>query len=247
MTSSPPRVFVVDDDPSVRMALARLIGAAGHTVETFGSAREFLDKHCHMEAGCLVLDLRMPDLDGLELLDILRNAGSVMPVVFMTGFGDIPTSVRAMKAGAVDFLPKPVADEALLQAIGAALEADGRARHARSGQEDVRRRFEGLTPREREVFRLVVAGRLNKQVARELGVAEKTVKVHRARVMEKMGVRRVAQLVQLAVRLDLDSEPSASPELALREAPTPSAPGLWPRSPLTLPREASGTPRHAEL
>lgn len=247
MTVSPPRVFVVDDDPSVRMALARLIGAAGHTVETFGSAREFLENGRHLEAGCLVLDLRMPDLDGLELLELLRKDGSVMPVVFMTGFGDIPTSVRAMKAGAVDFLPKPVADDALLQAIGAALEADSRARHARSGQEDIRRRFEGLTPREREVFRLVVAGRLNKQVARELGVAEKTVKVHRARVMEKMGVRRVAQLVQLAVRLDLDNEPATSPDLPLRDAPARPASSLWPHAPVALPRQPTGTQRHAEL
>lgn len=197
-----PRVFVVDDDEFTRAALERVIRTTGFEVRTFRSARDFLDHGWHRTPGCLVLDMCLPDLDGLEVQARLLADGSFMPIIFLTGFGDVGTAVRAMKAGAVDFLRKPVAVAALLASIGAALAAEARVRKERADREDARRRFERLTPREQEVFHGVVAGLLNKQIARELGVTEKTVKFHRARVMEKMGVRRLAQLVQQAGLLD---------------------------------------------
>lgn len=209
MNDQRPTVYIVDDDQSVRNALARLISAAGYPVETFSSASTFLQSEAARSRGCLLLDVRMPGLDGLELQQRLTSSGAPMPVVFMTGFGDVPTTVKAMKAGAVDFLPKPVSDEALLAAVGSALEAETRMRNERIEQDRLKRQYDSLTPRERQVFRLVVAGRLNKQIALELGISEKTVKVHRARVMEKMRVRRVAQLVAVASRMGMtESEPT---------------------------------------
>lgn len=217
-------VFIVDDDPAVRTALGRLIASAGRDVRTFASGREFLDSPYPRGPGCLVLDVRLPDLDGFELYRQLREAGATLPVIFMTGFGDIPTSVRAIKSGAVDFLPKPVEEDTLLGAINSALEGEAKSRAEREELQEVQRRYGLLTPREVDVFRLVLAGRLNKQIGRELGISEKTVKVHRARLMTKMGARRVAQLVQLAVRLGLTATGVETQE-ARRPPPLPEQTG----------------------
>ena len=203
MTTAGMEVFIVDDDSEVRTALGRLIGIVGYEVRTFSTATEFMESGCHNRAGCLVLDMRLPDADGLEVLHRLHECGSILPVIVLTGFGDIPTSVRAMKSGAIDFLVKPVAEDVLLEAIDRAVELDAKSRTVRLQEQDLSVRYRSLTRREAEVLKLVLAGRLNKQIARELGISEKTVKVHRGRVMTKMGVRRVTQLVQSAVRLGL--------------------------------------------
>ena len=236
-----PQVFVVDDDASVRTALARLIASAGHAVRTFASAEEFLANWSELGPGCIVLDLRLPALDGLELHRRLRQSKATNPVIFLTGFGDIPTSVRAIKSGAVDFLPKPVSDETLLRAIESALAQEARMRAERVETEEVSRRLESLTPREGQVLRLVLAGRLNKQIARELGISEKTVKVHRGRVMAKMGVRRVALLVQYVDRLGLsdEGEPQTQPVSAAWRTGGDSTPIVLARSPLSGTSEAS--------
>ena len=189
------KVFVVDDDASVRKSLARLIAVAGWKVETLASADEFLERAPHDRPACLVLDVRLPGLNGLELQERLARDDGDIPIVFITGHGDIPMGVRAMKAGAVDFLPKPFEDEALLEAIGRAIERDRQIR-------PIRACFESLTPRERDVFALVVRGLLNKQIAGHLGITEKTVKVHRARVMEKMRAESLAELVKLSQKLE---------------------------------------------
>ncbi len=199
---SPSTVFLIDDDPSVRRALARLIKSAGYQVQTFVSAREFLDRM--PDAGrpaCLVLDVRMPGLSGIDLQRELQLTNLILPIIFITGHGDIPMTVKAMKAGAVDFLPKPVRDADLLRAIEQAL---ARAVHDRAKldeTEDIQSRVEKLTPREREVMNLVVKGRLNKQIAFALGIVEKTIKVHRARVMDKMQVDSVAELVRIVEKI----------------------------------------------
>lgn len=197
-------VFLVDDDNSVRKALARLIRAAGHEIKTFPSAREFIESRPKdMEVACLVLDVRLPGLNGLDLQEALRAAKVPIPIVFITGHGDIPMSVKAMKAGAVDFLPKPVRAETLLPAIEQALARASRERAEGAELQDIRRRLNFLTPREREVMAWVVKGTLNKQIAFELGTVEKTIKVHRARVMEKMQVDSLAELVRLAERVGI--------------------------------------------
>ena len=202
-----PNVFLVDDDPSVRRALARLIKSAGHQVQTFASAQEFLGTSAGgEEAACLLLDVRMPGLTGIELQRELQTLNRNVPIVFMTGHGNIPMSVQAMKAGAVDFLPKPVKDTDLLRAIEQALARAVRDRAERNELEDVRERVERLTPREREVMVLVVRGLLNKQIAFELGTVEKTIKVHRARVMEKMQVDSLADLVRLAEKVGIPAK-----------------------------------------
>jgi FixJ family two-component response regulator len=207
MIPSPADVFLVDDDPSVRRALARLIKSAGHQVQTFASAQEFLGtRAAGEEAACLVLDVRMPGLTGIELQRQLQTLNRNVPIVFMTGHGNIPMSVQAMKAGAVDFLPKPVKDTDLLRAIEQALARALRDRAERNELEHVRERVERLTPREREVMVLVVRGLLNKQVAFELGTVEKTIKVHRARVMEKMQVDSLADLVRLAEKVGIPAK-----------------------------------------
>jgi len=194
-------VFLVDDDASVRRALARLIKAAGYQLQTFASAREFLDSNLHNDGpACLVLDIRMPGLSGMDLQRELQTANTTLPIIFITGYGNIPMSVKAMKEGAVDFLPKPVRDADLLRAIEQALARAVRERAYREELEDIRNRLEKLTAREREVMSLVVRGFLNKQIAVELGTVEKTIKVHRARVMQKMQVNSVAELVRVVER-----------------------------------------------
>jgi len=193
-----PAVFVVDDDPSVRRALTRLIQSVGLVVEAHSSAQEFLDACDPARAGCLVLDIRMPRVSGLELQQVLAQRQIELPIVFITGHGDVPMSVRAMKAGAVDFIQKPFQDQDLLDAIQRAITRDAEFRRARVHHADVARRVALLTPREREVFALVAQGRMNKQIAAEFGISEKTVKVHRARVMEKMHAGSLAELVVLA-------------------------------------------------
>lgn len=201
---SSPTIFLIDDDPSVRRALARLIKAAGYQVQTFASAREFLDGMPDAACtACLILDVRMPGLSGIDLQRELQLTNLVLPIIFITGHGDIPTTVRAMKAGAVDFLPKPVRDADLLRAIE---QAFARAVHDRAeldAAQDIQNRVQKLTPREREVMHLVVKGWLNKQIAFKLGTVEKTVKVHRARVMDKMQVDSVAELVRLTERAEI--------------------------------------------
>ncbi|MFL9904021.1 response regulator [Paraburkholderia fungorum] len=196
MTDSDLLVFVVDDDDSVRRALTRLIHSAGYRVEAFATARAFLERlHEVTSPACLVLDVQLPDLDGLALQ---RELKAVLPIIFITGHGDIAMTVGAMKAGATDFLAKPVNDLDLLHAIEAAFERVAQTYATRCELDAIRVRLDKLTPREREVMALVVTGRLNKQVAGELGTVEKTIKAHRARVMAKMEVTSLAQLVRIA-------------------------------------------------
>jgi len=201
MSTEKAAVFVVDDDASVRKALARSIQAAGLNVKTFASAREFLDQGPPEGPGCLVLDVRMPDLSGLDLQAELNSRNVQTPIIFITGHGDIPVTVKAMKGGAVDFLPKPFKVSNLLRVIQEALKKDERLQASRAENTEVQRRIQTLTPREREVLGLVVKGLLNKQIAAELGAAERTVKVHRGRVMHKMQVQSVADLVRAVERV----------------------------------------------
>jgi RNA polymerase sigma factor (sigma-70 family) len=193
-------VFVVDDNPSVRKSLTRLIKAAGHEVEAFASARDFLARPPHDGPCCLVLDVRMPGLTGPELQEMLVSTGRRLSIIFITGHGDVRTGVKAMKGGAVDFLIKPVNDRELLGAIERCVNGAREAWRKETAATELHDRVKTLTPREAQVFALVVTGMLNKQVAAELGISEKTVKVHRARVMEKMRAESVAELVRLADR-----------------------------------------------
>lgn len=200
MTTPAAIIFIVDDDPSVRKSLTRVMTSAGYAVEAFASAREFLAREPFTGPSCLVLDVRMPGLSGLDLQDALAGAGHRTPIVFITGHGDISMSVKAMKAGAADFLTKPFDVERLLEAVERAVTKDVKDVGDAAWTKEVRERVKLLTPRETEVFALVVTGMLNKQIAAELGVGEKTIKVHRARVMEKMRAKSVAELVRLADR-----------------------------------------------
>jgi FixJ family two-component response regulator len=200
MDSHESVVFLVDDDASVLRALSRVLRSAGFHVLTFSSARQFLDHRDRRSPCCLVLDLAMPELSGLELQRMLIAAGEELPIIFLTGRADVSTTVKAMKQGAADFLTKPVCSDDLLDAVRHALERDRAVRLAQRETEEIRRRVATLTPREYEVFQHVIAGQLNKQTAADIGAAEKTVKVHRARVMDKMKVESVAELVWLAVR-----------------------------------------------
>jgi FixJ family two-component response regulator len=205
----PTVLYIVDDDPEVRRALARLLRAAGYTTRSFGSASEFLASgEAHLSAGCIILDLAMPGLNGLELQECLAGYGCHRPIIFLTGNGDISKSVRAMKAGAVNFLTKPVDDRELLGAVEEALRVDAAERAAWSTRHSVSERLNTLTPRERQVFEQVVAGRLNKQIAAELGIVEKTIKVHRARVMRKMQAGSLVELVHLANVVGVDTWPA---------------------------------------
>jgi FixJ family two-component response regulator len=194
-------VFIVDDDAAILKALSRRLRTKGYDTRSFSSSREFLARHEADMPGCIVLDVSMPDLDGLELQHALSERGIHRPVIFMTGKGDIPTSVHAMKAGAIDFLTKPVDDQSLLAAIRNAEEIDARLRQSRSEVLSLRTRMATLTPREREVLSHVVSGRLNKQIAGDLGTVVQTVKVHRRRAMQKLGARSLLHLVQMMSRL----------------------------------------------
>lgn len=198
MTEPSATVYVVDDEPDMLKAVERLLGAAGFSVRTFPSPEQFLAQHDDMAPGCIVLDLALPGLNGLELQQALQAQGSSLPIIFLTGRGDIAASVRAMKLGAADFLTKPVDADELIAAVDAALERNREQRADRAEKHLVANRLAALTAREREVFELIAKGRLNKQIAAECGTVEKTIKFHRANLMRKLGVRTVADLVRLA-------------------------------------------------
>jgi FixJ family two-component response regulator len=201
MKEKDPIVFIVDDDEGIREGLSSLVRSVGFAVQTFGSADEFLREQRPDAPGCLVLDVRLPGLSGLDLQRELTQADSQIPIIFITGHGDIPMTVRAMKAGAVEFLTKPFRDQDLLDAIQQAIDRDHASRQERAEVTELRERYQLLTPREREVMRLVVEGLLNKQVAAELGTSEVTVKLQRSQVMQKMQAGSVAELVKMAGRL----------------------------------------------
>ena len=203
MTETDATVFVIDDDGPMRVALRNLIRSVGLRAELFASAQEFLRSKLPDVPSCLILDVRLPGLSGLDLQRRTAQAGMEIPIIFLTGYGDIPMTVRAMKAGAVEFLTKPFRDQDLLEAIHQALEQDRQARDQRAAIEELRSRFASLTPREREVMAKVVAGLLNKQIGAELGTSETTVKIHRHQVMEKMGAGSLPELVRMADRLGI--------------------------------------------
>ncbi len=197
-----PTVFIVDDDTAVRDSLRWLVETINLDVETYGSATSFLDSCDPNRPGCLVLDVRMPGMSGLELQENLIGRGITLPVIVITGYGDVPSAVRAMRQGAVDFLEKPFDDQALLELIQHCVHRDAQDREADAARREVRKNLARLTPREREVLDLVVAGNSNKETARCLGVSPKTIEVHRARVMEKMAVTSLAKLAQMIATLD---------------------------------------------
>jgi len=201
MTPVETTVFIVDDDTSVRTALKRLIKSLGFKVETFDSAQAFLKYGPHDGPACLILDIRMPGMSGIELQEQLTYTGLGMPIIFITGHGNIPMSVKAMKAGAVDFIEKPFEDQKLIDAINIAIKKNMKFRKEQAEIKDLQQRVDSLTPREHEVFILVVSGMLNKQIAFDLGMSEKTVKVHRARVMGKMKAKSLADLVRMAEKV----------------------------------------------
>jgi FixJ family two-component response regulator len=206
MSGSPASVFVIDDDPSVREAIGSLLRSVGRQAELFGSVKEFVSRGNPRSPGCLVLDVRLPGQSGLEFQDELARTRIHLPVIFITAHGDIQMSVRAMKAGAIEFLTKPFRDQDLLDAIQIAIERDQARMAAYAVRADLRRRWEELTEREREVMQRVVSGLTNKQIAADLGIVEITVKVHRGQVMRKMGARSVAELVRMADRLEVAQE-----------------------------------------
>ena len=207
MNDLAPTVFIVDDDPAVLKALERLLRSAGLNVTTFALPQDFLDHYDQNTPGCLVLDVAMPHINGLELQQKLAAQGSELPIIFLTGHGDIPMSVQAIKRGSVDFFIKPVNDSDLIEAIHDAIQKDQIARQARANLTELQQRLATLTPREREVLSHVVSGKLNKQIAADLGTVEKTIKVHRANLRAKLKVQSLAELVKLAERLGVISAP----------------------------------------
>jgi len=208
MKERSPVVFIVDDDEAVRSSLRLLLKSVGLVPSALGSAREFLDKYDPAQPGCLVLDVRMPEMSGLELQEKLNLQGAVIPVIFITGHGDVPMAVEAMQAGAFDFLQKPFRDQDLIDRIQRAMEKDRGNRAALNERGLIREHLESLTPREREVLTLVTSGKPNKIMAADLGVSQRTVEIHRARVMEKMGAASLAQLVRMV--MDLGEHTAAS-------------------------------------
>ena len=198
MSEETPSIVVIDDDPSVRKSLDNLFRSVGFEVELFASPQEFLQSNRPDRTGCIVLDVRLPDMNGLEFQTRLVQTGVGIPVVMMTGYGDIPMSVHAMKHGAVDFLPKPFRDQDMLDAVMAAIERDRQRRVVENDDSLLKERFETLSPREQEVMLLVTTGKMNKQVAGDLGISEITVKIHRGAAMHKMGARTYAELVRMA-------------------------------------------------
>ena len=205
-------VFVVDDDSSVRDGLVDLISSVGMTAKAFTSAQEFLQHKRQNAPACLVLDVRLPGLSGLDLQHQLGQSGHSIPIIFITGHGDIPMSVRAMKEGAVEFLTKPFRDQDLLDAIQQALKTDGAACEQRAKAAELRRRYESLTPREREVMQFVISGMLNKQIAGELGTSEVTVKMHRGQVMHKMQAKSVIELLRMGETMSVIPAGSSLPK-----------------------------------
>jgi FixJ family two-component response regulator len=201
-------VFVIDDDASLRRAIQRVLGSVGLHVELFGSAREFLAASRPDVLSCVVLDIRLPGMSGLDLQCELTSAGIHIPLIFITSYGDIPMSVRAMKAGAVEFLTKPFRDQDLLDAIQLALKRDKLRRESEADVQSLRERFASLTPREREILPLVVSGLLNKQIAASIGTSEATVKVHRSQLTRKMGAQSLADLVRMAERIGIRTKKS---------------------------------------
>ncbi len=204
MVQPEPTIFIIDDDPSVRKSLSRLLRSMGYAVETFSTAEEFLGREHFDGIGCIILDVQMPGLNGMDLQVELSKAEYGTPIVFLTGHGDIPMSVEAMKKGAVHFLTKPLDDTDLLQAVNEAIEEDRKAKAIQAEVYDIHGRIDLLTPREYQILRYVVSGMLNKQIAYTLNIAEKTVQIHRGRVMEKMGVDSVAELVRLAQKTGIE-------------------------------------------
>jgi len=207
---APPVVFVIDDDSSIRTALSNLLRSVGLQAEVYASPQDFLHSAAPEGPACIVLDVRFPGRSGLDLQQELAAANRPLPIIFMTGHGDIPMTVRAMKAGAVEFLTKPFRDQDLLDAVAVALERDRARRAGEERIDELRSRLLTLTPREREVLHLVIAGRLNKQIAGELGVSEMTVKIHRRHMMRKMQASRIVELVRMADQLGLSSQAAPS-------------------------------------
>jgi FixJ family two-component response regulator len=207
MKELPQTVFIVDDDEAVRSSLRLLLKSVGLTPTALGSAREFLDRYNPAQPGCLVLDVRMPGMSGIELQETLNLQGAIVPVIFISGHGDVPMAVEAMQAGAFDFLQKPFRDQDLIDRIQRALEKDRANRAALAERDLIRLRLESLTPREREVLAMVTSGKPNKIMAADLGVSQRTIEIHRARVMEKMGAASLAHLVRMVIDLRDQTNP----------------------------------------
>jgi FixJ family two-component response regulator len=204
MNGPNPTIFIIDDDSSMRRALSYLLQSAGYKVETYSSAEKFLQRDPYDGVGCMLLDVRMPGLSGMDLQEKLMRPDYMMPIIFLTGHGELSMGVHAMKKGAIDFLTKPCDDGQLLAAVNRAIEKDMQARGSYKEKQEIRRRIELLTPRENEILRYVITGLLNKQIAATLGIAEPTVKIHRGRIMEKLRAESVADLVRMAGKAGIE-------------------------------------------